>query len=122
MPVIGNFQLANGQAAYGGGTATAGPAAVNVGLGFVPRYVKVFNLVANAVVTTEFIQGDDNVDMAEGVQTSVAAAGSSTAILAAGAGGITVGNVVVGNNTVKGFTIGAACLTNSTDYMWIALG
>ena len=81
-----------------------------------------FNLVANAVVTTEFIQGDDNVNMGQGVQTSVAAAASSTAILAAGAGGITVGNVVVGNNTVKGFTIGAACQTNATAYMWIALG
>ena len=120
MPVIGNFQLANGQAAYGGGKAAAAAAAVNVGLGFVPRYVKVFNLVANAVVTTEFIQGDDNVDMAEGVQTSVAAAASSTAILAAN--GITVGTVTVGNQQVEGFTIGTACLANSTDYMWIALG
>lgn len=120
MPVIGNFQLANGQAAYGGGTAASPAAAVNVGLGFVPRYVKVFNLVAGAIVVTEFVQGDANVDMAEGVQTSVAAAASSTAILAAN--GITVGTVTVGNQQVEGFTIGTACLTANTDYMWIALG
>ena len=120
MPVIGNFQLANGQAAYGGGTAAAAAAAVNVGLGFVPRYVKVFNLVNAAVVTTEFIQGDDNVDMSQGVQIDAAAATATAAELAAN--GITVGTVTVDDQQVEGFTIGTACLTNSTDYMWIALG
>ena len=120
MPVIGNFQLANGQAAYGGGKAANPAAAVNVGLGFVPRYVKVFNLVANAVVTTEFIQGDTNVDMGEGVNISAAAAAGTAAELAAN--GITVGTVTVGNQQVEGFTIGTACLTANTDYMWIALG
>jgi hypothetical protein len=121
MPVIGNFQLANGQAAYGGGTATAGPAAVNVGLGFVPRYVKVFNLVANAVVTTEFIQGDDDVDMGEGVKIDAAAAAGATAAELA-ANGITVGTVTIGDQQVEGFTIGTGCLTANTSYMWIALG
>ena len=120
MPVIGNFQLANGQAAYGGGTATAGPAAVNVGLGFVPRYVKVFNLVNAAVVTTEFIQGDDNVDMGEGVQIDAAAVTATAAKLATN--GITVGTVTIGDQQVEGFTIGTGCLTANTSYMWIALG
>jgi hypothetical protein len=119
MPVIGNFQLANGQAAYGGGKAANPAAAVNVGLGFVPRYVKVFNL-ATAVITTEFIQGDTNVDMGEGVQIDAAAATATAAKLAAN--GITVGTVTVGNQQVEGFTIGTACLTANTDYMWIALG
>ncbi len=120
MPVIGNFQLANGQAAYGGGKAANPAAAVNVGLGFVPRYVKVFNLVNAAVVTTEFIQGDTNVDMGEGVQIDAAAATATAAKLAAN--GITVGTVTVGNQQVEGFTIGTGCLTANTDYMWIALG
>jgi hypothetical protein len=120
MPVIGNFQLANGQAAYGGGKAANPAAAVNVGLGFVPRYVKVFNL-ATAVITTEFIQGDTNVDMGEGVKIDAAAAAGATAAELA-ANGITVGTVTVGNQQVEGFTIGTACLTANTDYMWIALG
>ena len=120
MPVIGNFQLANGQAAYGGGTAANPVAAVNIGLGFVPRYVKVFNLVNAAVATTEFIQGDTNVDMGEGVNISAAAAVGTAAELADN--GITVGIVTVGNQQVEGFTIGTACLTANTDYMWIALG
>ena len=120
MPVIGNFQLANGQAAYGGGKAANPAAAVNVGLGFVPRYVKVFNLVNAAVVTTEFIQGDTNVDMGEGVNISAAAAAGTAAELAAN--GITVGTVTIGDQQVEGFTIGTACLTANTDYMWIALG
>jgi len=121
MPVIGNFQLANGQAAYGGGKAAATAAAVNVGLGFVPRYVKVFNLANAAVVTTEFIQGDDNVDMSQGVQIDAAAAQGGTAAELA-ANGITVGTVTIGDQQVEGFTIGTACLTDNTDYMWIALG
>ena len=120
MPVIGNFQLANGQAAYGGGKAANPAAAVNVGLGFVPRYVKVFNLVNAAVATTEFIQGDTNVDMGEGVQIDAAAATATAAKLADN--GITVGTVTVGNQQVEGFTIGTGCLTDNTDYMWIALG
>ena len=120
MPVIGNFQLANGQAAYGGGTAANPAAAVNVGLGFVPRYVKVFNLVANAVVTTEFIQGDDNVDMGEGVQIDAAAVTATAAKLATN--GITVGTVTIDDQQVEGFTIGTGCLTANTSYMWIALG
>jgi hypothetical protein len=119
MPVIGNFQLANGQAAYGGGKAANPAAAVNVGLGFVPRYVKVFNL-ATAVITTEFIQGDTNVDMGEGVKIAAGASPSTAAKLATN--GITVGTVTVGNQQVEGFTIGTGCLTDNTDYMWIALG
>lgn len=119
MPVIGNFQLANGQAAYGGGKAANPAAAVNVGLGFVPRYVKVFNL-ANAVVTTEFIQGDDNVDMSQGVKIDAAATTATAAKLAAN--GITVGTVTIDDQQVEGFTIGTGCLTANTDYMWIALG
>lgn len=118
MPVIGNFQLANGQAAYGGGTAASPAVAVNVGLGFVPRYVKVFNLANAAVVTTEFIQGDTTVDMSQGVQID---ADSGTAAEVA-ANGITVGTVTIGDQQVEGFTIGTACLTAATDYMWIALG
>jgi hypothetical protein len=121
MPVIGNFQLANGQAAYGGGTAATPAAEVNVGLGFIPKYIKVFNLVANAVVVTEWIQGDTTVDMADGVQIDVTAAAGATAAELAN-NGISVGEVVVGTDRVQGFTIGTACLTNNTDYMWIALG
>ena len=110
MPVIGNFQLANGQAAYGGGTAAATAAAVNVGLGFVPRYVKVLSFVAAGAVITEFVLGHAT---NQGIQ-------SGAAPLAAN--GITVGTVTIGDQQVEGFTIGTACLTDNTDYMWIALG
>ncbi len=79
-----------------------------------------FNLVNAAVVTTEFIQGDTNVDMGEGVQIDAAAATATAAKLAAN--GITVGTVTIGDQQVEGFTIGTACLTDNTDYMWIALG
>lgn len=118
MPVIGNFQLAAGQAAYGGGTSATTAAAVNVALGFVPKYVRVISL-NTSVVVTEFIHGDDDVDMGQGVQTKESS-GFSAAVLSAN--GITVGDVVVDGKKVKGFTIGTACQTNSKAFMWIALG
>ena len=68
MPVIGNFQLANGQAAYGA-AAAATAAAVNVGLGFVPRYVKVLSFVAAGAVITEFVLGHAT---NQGIQSGVA--------------------------------------------------
>jgi hypothetical protein len=81
--------------------------------------VKVFNL-ATAVITTEFIQGDTNVDMGEGVKIAAGASPSTAAELAAN--GITVGTVTIDDQQVEGFTIGTGCLTDNTDYMWIALG
>lgn len=113
MPVIGNFQLATGQAAYGGGTAAAAAEAINVGLGFEPAYVKVFSLVAAGVVVTEFVKGDAVNNMGQGARAGVAPIAAN---------GITVGTVTVGTDRVKGFTIGTGCIADATPYMWIALG
>lgn len=119
MGVIGNFQLATGQAAYGGGAG--GNAAVNVGLGFVPKYVKVFSFDTH-IVTTEFIKDDETERMKQGVKTVITGS-ASCAVLTEN--GIVVGDVVVDPVTgrkEKGFTIGTACQINSKPFIWIALG
>lgn len=122
MSVLGNFQLATGQAAHGGGTSDATAAAINVGLGYIPKYVRLICLDSD-IFTVEYIGGDTTVNVGQGIKTTVKSASSSTSKLSSN--GITVGDVVVDAATgrkEKGFTIGTACQANSKDYMWIALG
>ena len=110
MSMIGNFQLATGQAAYGKATAAGSPAAIDVVLGFKPVHVKVITVdVANSI-TTELIGGKtDGLD--EGIQYKENT-GYKAAILAAD--GITIND--------KGFTIGTACQTANKPLVWMALG
>lgn len=107
MSMIGNFQLATGQAAYGGGKSASSKAAVNVELGFKPVYVRVIYFDgSDQAVMVDFIQGGSGgVDVGQGVVSGAAKKSSD---------GITVSE--------KGFTVGTDCQTNSKPYMWIALG
>jgi len=102
------MQMATSLGACGDGTTASTPAAVEINLGFKPKYVKVV-VIDTTCAQTEWIQG---MTAAKGVHLKVDAAAISFAEL--GADGITV--------SARGFTIGTAAQVASKKYHWVALG
>lgn len=101
------MQMATAQGATGSGTSAATLAAVEVELGFKPKYVKVFVADTNCVAT----EWTDGMTAGKGIQLKENTGYKLTEL---SANGITVDD--------RGFTIGTSCQTASKKYYWVALG
>lgn len=99
--------MATAHGAVGDGTSAGTLAAIDVTIGFKPKYVKVFVVDTNCV-STEWTEG---MAAAKGIQLKDASGFKLTEL---SANGITV--------SARGFTIGTSCQTASKKYHWIALG